>query len=173
VDRSLPILWKCQGLVVAAEGEGVAFARRLFTLVEAGAKVTLFSKQEPSLEIAMLVAKRKILRKRRIMQKSDVLMANLLLLAITDKTRIRRLSSWARNAKCRLACLTFPSLGDLQFAASVRWGDLLGAFWDRKKGSERLAFLRRRLKRTLPRWQEQARRDRAKPKRRLIRGWIS
>ncbi len=173
MDRSLPLLWDCRDLAVVAEGEGIAFARRLFALVAVGAKVTLFSEGEPILEVAMLVAARKVQRKRRPIQKSDLRSASLLLLGSPQQKRSRLLATWAQGAKCRVACLNYPPLGDLYFAASVRWGDLLGAFWDRKKGQERLSFLRRRLQKALPRWHDQAKKALAKPKRRLIRGWIS
>ncbi|MFO1464734.1 MAG: NAD(P)-dependent oxidoreductase [bacterium] len=173
MDYSLPLLWKCKGLAVVAEGEGPAFARRLFALIEAGAQVTLYSPEEPCLEISLWVAGRRLRRRRRRLRKGDLAKAHLLLLASQDRTRSRRLAAWARAVKCRTACLSHPAEGDLRFSASVRGGGLLGAFWDERGEGDRLAFLRRRLQRALPRWLDQARRARAKPARRWIRGWIS
>lgn len=119
----LPLNIDVRGMTVLVVGGGVVAGRKITSLLDAEATVTVVA-PELSAEIAQLAAAGAINAKKRRYQAVDLADVFLAVAATNDPETNRRIAADARQRNMLVAVTNEPEAGNCTFSALLRRGDL-------------------------------------------------
>jgi precorrin-2 dehydrogenase/sirohydrochlorin ferrochelatase len=146
-----PLFLDLHGASVLVVGGGSVAARKISTLLDAGAKIAVIALAfEPS-----IAKNRKLRRIRRSYRSSDIKKQKLVF-ALTDNARLnRRIAADARRARIFVNVAAPPESGDVQIPALVRRGPLCVAVSTGGASAALASAWRQRLERIIgPEWEQ-------------------
>jgi precorrin-2 dehydrogenase/sirohydrochlorin ferrochelatase len=146
-----PVFLDLRGASVLVVGGGNVAARKISTLLEAGAKITLVALNvEASIE-----AKHGVRLIRRRYRSSDIKKQRLVFALTNDTALNRRIAADARRARILVNVAAPPESGDMQIPAQIRRGSLCVAVSTGGASAALASGWRQKLERIIgPEWEQ-------------------